>query len=268
MAFPSAATGDVSFSEDDPARCQACHGSPPRPIWNARAAAEGAGTRPPPLSAGTRYASLVDVRVTEMERQARNYEGGRGAAGLALLLARRDAEATARDIVRSPGFESYEYALVGAVVPSCQGVAMVPEDGRAIFEALYPQLRTKPSGSFATVLVERAAERDPSLRALYVSATSGSDCRELQRRSPARLPASSLGSRALPILLATCARCHEHGAAPALRLDDPNSAARILPRLDRNAGPRQMPLGTTLTDDEHQALETYFRALAVGAVPQ
>ena len=83
-----------------------------------------------------------------------------------------------------------------------------------------------------------------------------------------------------PAALQMCVNCHETGTAPSLPFSDParlthelqaRPAAHgvlldeILFRLSAAAGPRRMPLGTNLPDEERRALERYFTALAASS---
>lgn len=100
---------------------------------------------------------------------------------------------------------------------------------------------------------------------------------------PAAEAATTLNQMAAlvrPAALQMCVNCHETGPAPSLPFSDParlthelqaRPAAHgvlldeILFRLSEAAGPRRMPLGTNLPDEERRALERYFNALAASS---
>jgi len=91
---------------------------------------------------------------------------------------------------------------------------------------------------------------------------------------------SPMAALVRPAALQMCVNCHETGTAPSLPFSDParlthelqaRPAAHgvlldeILFRLSAAAGPRRMPLGTNLPDEERRALERYFTALAASS---
>jgi cytochrome c553 len=154
---------------------------------------------------------------------------------------------------------------------------------RAAYDSALPR--------FASLFVQRAAERDPALRGLFEVAQHG-DCRELQRRSQRQLrpslaapasPPSSVASadprtgagRALPLpaILSTCIGCHEGDVAPPIPFDDPAKLREALKqhgyphgslldeiafRLRPEARARRMPLGVDLSSEEIARLSAHL----------
>jgi hypothetical protein len=91
---------------------------------------------------------------------------------------------------------------------------------------------------------------------------------------------SQMAALVRPAALQMCVNCHETGPAPSLPFSDParlthelqaRPAAHgvlldeILFRLSAAAGPRRMPLGINLPDEERRALERYFTTLAASS---
>lgn len=138
----------VLFSEPNPATCQACHGSPARPVWDSWPLWPGAyGQRyDAPLSAqeraglesflaqqasNPRYGQLLGIqRLADPETfhgtQSKRYAGVLREppnAELGALLDGLAVESLVRQLREQPGFAAYEYALLGLAGGDCGAVA-------------------------------------------------------------------------------------------------------------------------------------------------
>jgi hypothetical protein len=145
IRFPAPSSPEpVSFSESNPATCQACHGSPPGPVWDTWPLWPGAyGQRyDAPLSAperaglqsflarqashsryryllGTqRLADPATFRVTHSKRYGAAPQEPPNAE-LAALLGSLTVESLARQMREQPGFVDYQYALLGLADNDC-----------------------------------------------------------------------------------------------------------------------------------------------------
>lgn len=159
IVFPEGTAEEPQFSEDNPASCLACHGSPPRPIWDAyplwpgaygeRAAAgvseierRGLAEFAEAERSNPRYSPLRQRSPRAADLKAFAYEGaGRPVpnAELGNLLGQWNAQATVRDVMASPGIARYRYALLATLAGACGGVETIPRGLEASFERSYEE---------------------------------------------------------------------------------------------------------------------------------
>jgi hypothetical protein len=157
FAGPSDDTPLVAESAADPVRCQRCHGSPVRPIWDMPplwpgaygeryrqnlSAAEREGIRDflRRQAAHPRYRALIGAerfveRTTYHPDAHSEYDGAYREppnAEFAELLSRLNMQALARQFVIQPRFASAQFALLGAAEGTCGSVSQfLPESDRA-----------------------------------------------------------------------------------------------------------------------------------------
>ena len=155
ISFPSAGQG-VQVSEDNPARCAACHGQPARPIWdtppswpgvygeryrNGLSKAESIGMQGflARQSEGPRYRYLIGAqrfadRATYVEGAHALYDGERFEppnARLSVLLATLNVRSIVSDLSEPPAFLPHRYALLAAAGGDCGAVtSFFPDSSR------------------------------------------------------------------------------------------------------------------------------------------
>jgi hypothetical protein len=168
VEFPDPSQPDtpVRFSAVNPAKCSLCHGDPARPVWDsypfwpgaygerygqALSAAEKAGLarflREQPTD--PRYRQLLDVErfadeKTFLPHPRRRYEGGESLppnGELGEALGRLNAQALVHELAQRPQFETYKYALLGAMSNDCGSLgALFPPAQRAARSADFARL--------------------------------------------------------------------------------------------------------------------------------
>ena len=150
LLFPERAAGvdKVVVSEVNPRRCARCHGAPARPVWDTfplwpgaygeRYRAKLSARERAGLSAflalqatHARYSGLLGVKrfadpQTFRSSALSQYAGIPAEppnAELAIYLSRLQAQSIARQLVRQPAFDLYQYALLGLADNACGRLA-------------------------------------------------------------------------------------------------------------------------------------------------
>ena len=150
LLFPerAAGVGKVVVSEVNPQRCARCHGAPPRPVWDTfplwpgaygeRYRAKLSARERAGLSAflalqatHARYGELLGVKRFADPQTFRSSALSQYAAipaeppnaELAIYLSRLQAQSIARQLVRQPAFDLYQYALLGLADNACGRLA-------------------------------------------------------------------------------------------------------------------------------------------------
>ena len=212
---------------------------------------------------------------------------------------RGPADRSITDVERLDTFRFLVETLLG--IPTAQWTPALEKDtfdfsSSPPFSAeLDTQLRAVVARSDATI-EGLASLRDVGAGARYcryLQARSRAVTRELrvdaalatasQRFATREAPTMSLAAPGRPAALNSCVACHEGGVGPALpfasqdELQERLNASgyprgtllsEILFRLSPEAGQDRMPRGKILSDEDHKALDAYFRGLAGSPVSQ
>ncbi|MBV8854597.1 MAG: hypothetical protein JOY91_14385 [Sinobacteraceae bacterium] len=195
IRFPSAGSaGEVTFSEPNPATCQACHGQPARPIWDSwplwpgvygqrydtsLPASERAGLESflAAQASHPRYRHLLDVQrlaapQTFHASSSTRYSGAQQEspnAEFSSLLEGLVAASLVREMQEQPRFAQVQYALLGAAGGDCGSVSdFLPSAARAaVKEGLRHLSRTSEVANrwAATLKQQRLRETDELGRA-------------------------------------------------------------------------------------------------------
>ncbi len=181
LSFPSG-LGAVA-SEDNPARCAACHGRPARPIWDALPTWPGVyGERyraglSKPESAGMRaflarqasdprYGQLIGAqrlgdRETYVAGAATRYDGDKFEppnARLSVLLATLNVRSIVSDLSNQPAFAPHRYVMLAAAGGDCGSLsAFFPDSMRSATDGA---MRAFEKASEAAGALQRTAKRN------------------------------------------------------------------------------------------------------------
>ena len=181
VLFPREITSDepVSFSAPNPPKCGRCHGAKPRPLWDTYPAWPGAygeveHARPEAdemagltafLAArekSARYRSLISAgsRRELFPEEDRTFYNGKEAlsqnAQLGLALQNLVCRAIASDVIASPRFPPFRYAILASLDPQCLAIdAFVPERIRALFAEKLGQFESETVRANATQAEEK-----------------------------------------------------------------------------------------------------------------
>jgi hypothetical protein len=186
VTFPTNASAPPSMvvSEGNPERCRACHGTPPRPVWDTYplwpgAYGEEAGSPPSDKEREgyasflrsradhPRYRSVVARQETSIEAAERRYRGGAALAAnteFTELLSELNAKHIAAELRASPQFEPYRYDLLATISSKCGDIVEWPRSwalGYAAFLAESDRANAEQQ-QFKARRMERRAEPAPS----------------------------------------------------------------------------------------------------------
>jgi len=174
----------MTVSEPNPERCRACHGSPPRPVWDTYPLWPGAYGETPSRAAparersgwasfsrlrshDARYRYLVDPKETALDEAARRYTGAATVlrnAELSELFGALNAKAVASELRASPRFNGARDALLIALATPCGDIEeALPEDARASFRRDYDGFARGAAEANAVQDAYKAQRAEPPL---------------------------------------------------------------------------------------------------------